>query len=153
MTIGRGDCDIAFPGDEYLSPRHAEFILRDGALYVRDLGSANRTWVFLEEPHALQDDDVLLIGSQLIQFRRAGGARRRRRRRRTGRGASARSPRRPTSRSLAQLRADGSVRDIFHLAAKRATVDRPRHRRLGLPVRSDHERTTRGDSAPRTAPS
>src|SRR5207237_244860 len=41
-------------------------------LVVRDLGSRNGTWVFLEAPHRLLDGDLLLIGSQVIRFRRLG---------------------------------------------------------------------------------
>jgi len=118
MVIGRGDCDIAFPGDEYLSPKHAEFVLKDNALYVRDLGSANRTWVFLDEPYALQDEDVLLIGSQIFQFRRAashGDA-----------GTDDNGTRRigsltpsPDVALFAQLRADGTARDMLYLTGKR----------------------------------
>ncbi len=120
MTVGRGECDIAFPGDEYLSPRHAEFSLRDGALYVRDLDSANHTWLFIDEPYALQDEDVLLIGSQLIQFRRAPA--------RGDAGTDAQGTRRigslvPAGEAgqLLQLRSDGSVRNVYHLA-DRGTV-------------------------------
>ena len=121
MTIGRAACDIAFPSDEYLSPRHAEITVRDGGIYVRDLGSTNRTWVFLEEPYPVQDDDVFLIGSQLLQFRRAAGH---------GDGGTAEDGTRrigslapPTEVAfLAQVRADGSIRDIFHLGANDATV-------------------------------
>jgi pSer/pThr/pTyr-binding forkhead associated (FHA) protein len=121
MTIGRADCDIAFPGDDYLSPKHAEFSLRDGALYVRDLGSQNRTWIFLDEAYALQDEDVLLIGSQLLQFRRTASH--------GDPGSSEDGTRRIGSLTphqdlamFAQLRADGTVRDIFHLAGKRNAV-------------------------------
>jgi pSer/pThr/pTyr-binding forkhead associated (FHA) protein len=121
MTIGRGPCEIAFPGDEYLSPRHAEFVLKDGALYVRDLGSANRTWIFLDEPYALQDDDVLLIGSQIFHFRRVASH------------GDSRTSDDGTKRigslfpqadiaTLSQLRTDGTVRDVFHLAAKRVVT-------------------------------
>ena len=121
MTIGRAGCDLVFPDDAYLSPRHAEITARAGNVYVRDLGSANRTWVFLEEPYALQDDDVLLIGSQLLQFQCAGepgdgdqaadGTRR----------IGSLAPSLDAAR-LAQLRADGSVRDIFHLPLNGATI-------------------------------
>ena len=121
MTIGRGECDIAFPGDEYLSPAHAEFLLRDDALYVRDLGSANRTWVFLDEPYALQDEDVLLVGSQLFQFRRTAshgdGGKDEAGTRLIGSLAPA-----PDAGVLAQLRADGTVRDVLHLSTKRVVT-------------------------------
>ena len=36
--------------DVYLSPLHARFELRDGELWVRDLGSRNGTWCYLEGP-------------------------------------------------------------------------------------------------------
>ena len=118
MVIGRGECDIAFPGDEYLSPRHAEFTVKDDALYVRDLGSVNRTWVFIEESYALQDEDVLLIGSQIFQFRRAGshgdGGKDEHGTRRIGSLT-------PTAdvALFAQLRADGTARDMLYLTGKR----------------------------------
>ena len=41
-------------------------------LEVRDLGSRNGTWVFLEAPHRLTDGDLILIGSQVLRFRRLG---------------------------------------------------------------------------------
>jgi len=121
MVIGRGECDIAFPGDEYLSPQHAEFIVKDDALYVKDLGSTNRTWVFLDEPYVMQDEDVLLIGSQLFQFRRVGSH---------GDGGSDDAGTRrigsltptPDVALLAQLRADGTARDILYLTGKRVLV-------------------------------
>jgi len=121
MSIGRVDCDIVFPNDDYLSPRHAELSVRDSAVYVRDLGSANRTWLFIEQPQPLEDGEVLLIGSQLLQFRRSethgDGGRAEDGTRRIGSLAPE-----PDAAQLAQLRADGTVRDIFHLAAKGATV-------------------------------
>ena len=121
MSIGRAGCDLVFPNDEFLSPRHAEFIVHDGALHLRDLGSANRSWLFIEQPQALEDGDVLLIGSQLLQFRRlpapADATRAEDGTRRFGSLALE-----PEAAQLAQLRADGTVRDIFHLAMNGATV-------------------------------
>src|SRR2546426_243483 len=69
-TIGRQDGDIRFTEDVFLSPLHAKISWENGALVVRDLGSRNGTWVFLEGPHRLADGDLLLIGSQVIRFRR-----------------------------------------------------------------------------------
>src|SRR2546430_426130 len=71
-TIGRQDGDIRFPDDGFLSPLHAKISWEQDALVVRDLGSRNGTWVFLEAPHRLLDGDLLLIGSQVIRFRRLG---------------------------------------------------------------------------------
>lgn len=44
VTIGRTGCDINLPGDEYVSPRHAEVWTDSaGVTRVADLGSTNGT--------------------------------------------------------------------------------------------------------------
>jgi pSer/pThr/pTyr-binding forkhead associated (FHA) protein len=116
--IGRSDGEIRFSDDVYLSPVHAQFGLRDGQLWVRDLGSRNGTWVFIDAPQRLADGDVVLIGSQIIRFRRLGypgpHPPEADRTRRLGSLT-------PTAdiAVLSQLRADGSVRDTFHLSPGR----------------------------------
>ena len=60
-VVGRGDADIRFD-DVYLSPLHARFELREDQLWVRDLGSRNGTWCYLDGPTRLTDGDVMLIG-------------------------------------------------------------------------------------------
>src|SRR5213078_1178695 len=57
-TIGRQDGDIRFPDDVFLSPLHAKISWEQGELVVRDLGSRNGTWVFLESAHRLADGDL-----------------------------------------------------------------------------------------------
>jgi len=74
--------------------------------------------VFLDAPCRLTDGDTLLIGSQLLRFRRLGypgphppeadGTRR----------MGSLTPA-PDTAVLEQLRADGSVRDTFHLSPGR----------------------------------
>lgn len=116
-VVGRGDADIRLD-DVYLSPLHARLELRDGELWVRDLGSRNGTWTFIEEPTRLCDGDVVLIGSQLLRFRRLGYP--------GPHPPEADSTRRMGSLTpsadvavLEQLRADSSVRDSFHLSPAR----------------------------------
>lgn len=117
-VVGRSDGDIQFSEDVYLSPVHAQFSMREGQLWVRDLGSRNGTWVFIDGPHRMLDGDVMLIGSQLLRFRRLGypgpHPPEADRTRRLGSLT-------PTAdiAVLAQLRADGSVRDTFHLSPGR----------------------------------
>jgi pSer/pThr/pTyr-binding forkhead associated (FHA) protein len=117
-VVGRSDGDIQFGDDVYLSPVHAQFGLREGQLWVRDLGSRNGTWVFIDGPHRMLDGDVMLVGSQLLRFRRLGypgpHPPEADRTRRLGSLT-------PTAdiAVLAQLRADGSVRDTFHLSPGR----------------------------------
>jgi pSer/pThr/pTyr-binding forkhead associated (FHA) protein len=116
--VGRSDGDIRFADDVYLSPVHAQFTVRDGQMLVRDLGSRNGTWVFADGRHRLSDGDVILVGSQLLRFRRLGYP--------GPHPAEADKTRRLGSLTpsadiavLAQLRADGSVRDTFHLSPGR----------------------------------
>ena len=117
-TIGRGAADIAFADDVYLSPMHALLLWKEGKLSIRDLGSRNGTWIFLEAPHKLVDGDLILIGSQLLRFRRLGYP--------GPYAPDADATRRMGSlipsadiASVSQLRVDGSVRDVFHLSPGR----------------------------------
>lgn len=117
-TIGRLEGDIRFPDDQFLSPLHAKLSWEEGRLVVRDLGSRNGTWVFLEEPYRLADGDLLLIGSQLIRFRRLGYP--------GPHAPEADATKRMGSltpaadiAALTQLRADGSTRDVIHLSPGR----------------------------------
>lgn len=117
-TIGRAGADITFADDAYLSPIHALMLWKEGKLSVRDLGSRNGTWIFLEGPHKLVDGDLMLIGSQLLRFRRLGYP--------GPHPPDADATRRMGSlvpsadiASVGQLRADGSVRDVFHLSPGR----------------------------------
>ncbi len=117
-TIGRQDGDIRFPEDVFLSPLHAKISWEQNELVVRDLGSRNGTWVFLEAPHRLLDGDLLLIGSQVIRFRRLGYP--------GPNPPDADATRRMGSlipsadiASLTQLRSDGSARDVLQLSPGR----------------------------------
>jgi pSer/pThr/pTyr-binding forkhead associated (FHA) protein len=117
-TIGRMEGDIRFPDDQFLSPLHAKLSWEDNHLVVRDLGSRNGTWVFMEEPHRLTEGDLLLIGSQLIKFRRLGYP--------GPHAPEADATKRMGSltpaadiASLTQLRADGSSRDVIQLSPGR----------------------------------
>jgi pSer/pThr/pTyr-binding forkhead associated (FHA) protein len=118
-TLGRQGADINFADDEYLSPLHAQFLFVDGILTVRDLGSKNGTWLYLEEPHRLTDGDAMLLGSQILRYRRLGypGPRppEQDQTRRLGSLAPA-----ADIANIAQIRADGSARDILHLSPGRS---------------------------------
>ncbi len=117
-SIGRMDGDITFQDDPFLSPLHAKLSWEEGRLEVRDLGSRNGTWVFLEAPHRLLDGDQFLIGSQVIRFRRLGYP--------GPHAHDADSTKRMGSlapsadiASLTQLRSDGSSRDNIQLSPGR----------------------------------
>lgn len=118
LVVGRNDGDVRFEDDVYLSPLHAQFSMRDGQLWLRDLGSRNSSWVFLDAPTRLADGDVILVGSQLLRFKRLGYP--------GPHPPEADATRRlgsltPTAdiAVIAQLRSDGSVRDTLHLSPGR----------------------------------
>lgn len=120
-VIGRGDADIRFEDDHYMSPQHARLEVRDGQLWLRDLGSRNGTWLFIDEPYKLSNGDLVLVGAQLLRFRRLGYP--------GPHLPEADSTRRMGSSVPAidlavveQLRPDGSVRDVFHLSSGRPVV-------------------------------
>lgn len=120
-VIGRGEADIRFESDHFMSPLHARLELREGQLWLRDLGSRNGSWVFIEQPSKLTDGDVMLVGSQLVRFRRLGYP--------GPHPPEADSTRRMGSAVptvdiavLEQLRADGSVRDQLHLSPGRTVL-------------------------------
>jgi pSer/pThr/pTyr-binding forkhead associated (FHA) protein len=118
ITIGRDDGDLLFPSDVFVSPVHAMLSRRDGQLFLRDLGARNGTWLFVDAPYRLQDGDAILIGSQVIRFRRLGYP--------GPHPPEADQTRRLGSLTpgadiavLSQLRSDGSARDTVHLSPGR----------------------------------
>ncbi len=120
-TIGREGADLLFAEDDFLSPLHAKLTERGGRVFVRDLGSRNGTWVFILEPHKLVDGDMILIGSQLLAFRRLGYP-------------GPHPPERDATRRMGslvpsadiakvtQLRSDGSDRDTIYLSPGRSLM-------------------------------
>jgi pSer/pThr/pTyr-binding forkhead associated (FHA) protein len=120
-SIGRADGELRFGDDVFMSPLHAQLSLRDGQLFLRDLGSRNGTWLYATDPYKLQDGDTILVGSQIIRFRRLGYP-------------GPNPPEADATRRLGsavpsadvavlqQLRADGSARDSYHLSPARSVV-------------------------------
>jgi pSer/pThr/pTyr-binding forkhead associated (FHA) protein len=104
-----------------MSPLHARVELRGGQLWLRDLGSRNGTWMFVDQPTRLSDGDLLLVGSQILRFRRLGYP-------------GPHPPEADSTRRLGslvpaadvavieQLRSDGSVRDTLHLSPGRSVL-------------------------------
>lgn len=119
-SIGRVDADIVFD-DPFMSPVHAQVSVRGDDVYVRDLGSRNGTWMFLNDAYRLQDGDLILVGSQVLQFRRLGYP-------------GPQPPEQDHTRrlgslvpgadiaQLTQLRSDGSPRDVLHLSPGRPVI-------------------------------
>jgi pSer/pThr/pTyr-binding forkhead associated (FHA) protein len=117
-TLGRQGSDINFPDDAYLSPVHAQFVLVDGRVVVRDLGSRNGTWMYIEAPHRLAEGDMILVGSQVLRYRRLGYPGPRPPEQDATRRLGSMTPNADIA-NLAQIRADGRARDVLHLSPGR----------------------------------
>jgi pSer/pThr/pTyr-binding forkhead associated (FHA) protein len=66
-AVGRTDGAILFADDTLVSPRHANFIYRDGKLFVRDEGSANGVFLRIRAPVTIDSGGMFLVGEQLLQ--------------------------------------------------------------------------------------
>jgi pSer/pThr/pTyr-binding forkhead associated (FHA) protein len=117
-TIGRAGADVEFSDDPFMSPLHAQITVRSSQFAIRDLGSRNGTWMFIAEPHRLSDGDLVLIGSQVIIFRRLGYPGPHPPERDQTRRMGSLVPSADIAR-LVQLRSDGSQRDTVHLSPGR----------------------------------
>ena len=66
--VGRGTGDVSFPNDGYVSSKHASITVGEGSLAVKDLGSANGTFVRVNGQAAVTAGDLLLVGEQILRI-------------------------------------------------------------------------------------
>jgi pSer/pThr/pTyr-binding forkhead associated (FHA) protein len=112
---------LTFPEDPFMSPLHVKLTIRSEQISARDLGSRNGTWFFLTEPHRLVDGDRLLIGAQVLLYRRLGYPGPHPPERDATRRLGSLVPSADIAR-LTQLRSDGSERDAIHLSPGRDVI-------------------------------
>jgi pSer/pThr/pTyr-binding forkhead associated (FHA) protein len=67
LSIGREDGDLNFPGDLYMSPKHATVEEREGHYFLTDHGSRNGTYVRLKADKELSHGDYVFIGRKLLR--------------------------------------------------------------------------------------
>ncbi len=67
-TVGRDAGDITFPGDRYVSARHAVIQVEPGGVTITDLGSSNGSFVKVVGGADLAPGDQLLLGAQLFRL-------------------------------------------------------------------------------------
>src|SRR5262249_33175136 len=119
---GRVEGAILFPDDPLLSPRHANFIYRDGKLYVRDEGSANGVFVRIIRPQVIPSGSTFLVGEQLLRVEASSPE--------AAPTPDAEgtyfyaSPRRPSKVALTQLLVGGSPGMIFRARNDTLTIGR-----------------------------
>lgn len=66
--LGRDAGDLSFPGDGFVSGRHAVLTVTGNRVLVRDVGSSNGTFRRLPVPASLENGDQLLIGRHLLKL-------------------------------------------------------------------------------------
>jgi hypothetical protein len=67
-TLGRERGDINFPDDGYVSGLHARVTLRDGRVFLADLGSSNGTFIKVNGERAVGHESYVLLGQQLFRL-------------------------------------------------------------------------------------
>ena len=67
-TLGRERGDINFPDDGYVSGLHARVTLREGRVFLADLGSSNGTFVKVNGERGCGHDSFVLLGQQLFRL-------------------------------------------------------------------------------------
>ncbi len=71
-TLGRERGEINFPDDGYVSGLHARVTLKDGRVFLGDLGSSNGTFIKVNGERAVGHESFVLLGQQLFRLNLAG---------------------------------------------------------------------------------
>ncbi|HET8733204.1 MAG TPA: FHA domain-containing protein [Anaeromyxobacteraceae bacterium] len=66
-AVGRETGEVSFPGDRYVSGRHARIDVGEGAVTLTDLGSSNGTFLRIAGPTEIGPGDQVLVGMQLLR--------------------------------------------------------------------------------------
>ncbi|WP_267968999.1 FHA domain-containing protein [Myxococcus stipitatus] len=67
-VVGRQRGAILFPDDGFVSPLHATFLVKDGALFVRDESSASGVYVTVAGTEAISARTLFSAGQRLFRF-------------------------------------------------------------------------------------
>jgi hypothetical protein len=67
VVLGRERGDILFPEDGYVSGTHAQLTLRDGHVFLSDLGSSNGTFFRIRGSRTITSGSLMLMGQQLFR--------------------------------------------------------------------------------------
>lgn len=68
IFIGRANCDVSYPSDQLLSPRHASLTIQEGKATLKDQQSQNGTFLKQRQDAELKPGDVFLLGRELFRF-------------------------------------------------------------------------------------
>ena len=127
IAIGREGCEISYPDDLLLSPRHASLRVCDDKLLLSDLATSNGTFVRQRQDIELVPGDVFLLGRQLFRFSVQSLAESRTANTPEGTAVwpgPARLHRGPVSAVLEHIRLSGEVIEQFKLEKPETTLGR-----------------------------
>ena len=68
IVIGRDSGDVIFPDDSYVSSRHSTIERSGKRIVLRDLESANGTWLRIKGEYRVKDGDCFFAGRQMIKI-------------------------------------------------------------------------------------
>jgi pSer/pThr/pTyr-binding forkhead associated (FHA) protein len=68
VTLGRERGEINFPDDGYVSGLHARVVLREGRVFLADLGSSNGTFIKVNGERNVGNESFVLLGQQLFRL-------------------------------------------------------------------------------------
>ncbi len=69
LTLGRVEGDLKFPSDPQMAEVHAKFFVDRGQLYVEDMSGGKGVFVRLIATYMMQNNDVIMMGRHVFQFR------------------------------------------------------------------------------------
>ncbi|MGH9579649.1 MAG: adenylate/guanylate cyclase domain-containing protein, partial [Terriglobales bacterium] len=69
LSVGRNQGDVTFEADQTMAPAHARFSVERGQLFVEDISAGQGVFVRLIATYTLVNEDVILTGRQMFQFR------------------------------------------------------------------------------------
>ncbi|MBX7101436.1 MAG: FHA domain-containing protein, partial [Myxococcaceae bacterium] len=72
LTVGQTKCDLSFPTDEGLAPRHCELSPMPTGAMVRDLSGGLGTYVRINGERQLKPGDRVRVGQQTLQVELLG---------------------------------------------------------------------------------
>ena len=67
LTVGRDGCDLNFPGDRFISGRHAQVVQNGDRFLLEDIGSKNGTYYRIQDKTELKHSSYVFIGDQLLR--------------------------------------------------------------------------------------
>jgi len=68
VVVGRTEGDVLLFDDPYVSPRHAKVSERAGQWSIQDLRSTNGVYLRARGRRPIENGDLILLGSQVLQF-------------------------------------------------------------------------------------